>query len=254
MKTKILLLTFLGSILFACQKNKDNSSVTVELQFDQRWGNDAMGPESLNQFNFKNKAGETLSIERLRYLFSNISLDLKDGTQYGLQDYQLIDVSKNDRIQLTCTPNVAVEDIAGISMLFGFDRTDNQEGVYPDLNAAVWNVPQLLGGGYHFMQLDGKFKENDTASPIGYNFHAIRAVDANDPDQLIFEDTFFRIHAPFRQVKTTLQVIVTMDIEQWFHTPYLWELRKDHTGLMPNFEAQKRIAANGKSVFSIQVK
>ena len=254
MKTKILLLTFLGSIFFACQKNKDNPTVTVELQFNQRWGNDAVGSESLNQFNFKNKAGETLSIERLRYLFSKISLDLKDGTQYRLQDYQFIDVSKNDKIEFTYTPDVTVEDVAGISMLFGFDRTDNQDGVYPDLNAAVWNVPQRLGGGYHFMQLDGKFKENDTASPIGYNFHAIQAVDANDPDQLIFEDTFFRISTPIRQVKTTLQVIVTMDIEQWFHTPHLWELKKDHARLMPNFEAQKRIAANGKSVFSIQVK
>ena len=174
MKINILLVAVFGSMLFACQKNKDTPTITVELQFNQRWGNDPVGPESLSQFNFINTAGETLSIERLRYLFSKISLDLKDGTQYALQDYQFIDVSKNDKIELTYTPDVTVEEVVGISMLFGLDRTYNQDGVYPDLNAAVWNVPQRLGGGITSCSSMVNSKKTTLLLPLGTTFMRFR--------------------------------------------------------------------------------
>ena len=57
----------------------------------------------------------------------------------------------------------------------------NTDGAYPDLNSASWNVPPMLGGGYHYMQLDGKFI-NNIENEAGYNFHAIRAADNPGPN------------------------------------------------------------------------
>ena len=44
-----------------------------------------------------------------------------------------------------------------LSFVFGFTDTENVDGGYPDLNTASFNVPAMLGGGYHFMQFDGKY-------------------------------------------------------------------------------------------------
>ena len=136
-------------------------------------------------------------------------------------------------------------------MLF-FENETNQDGIYPDLNAVSWNVPRMLGGGYHFMQLDGKF-ENKMGALAPYNFHAIRAVDKTDPENLIFEDSFFEIEQPIEATASRIRMSIDMDVSQWFVNPHLWFLESDATSLMPNFEARKRIAANGKSVFSIQI-
>ena len=42
-----------------------------------------------------------------------------------------------------------------------------------------------------------------------------------------------------------------MNIAEWFKNPNTWDLNQLNTVLMPNFEAQKLISANGKSVFSL---
>ena len=47
-----------------------------------------------------------------------------------------------------------------IEFVFGFKNEQNIPSAYPDLNAASWNVPMQLGGGYHYMQFDGKFINN----------------------------------------------------------------------------------------------
>ena len=64
-----------------------------------------------------------------------------------------------------------------LKFTFGFSDANNKDGEYKDLNSANFNVPTMLGGGYHFMQLEGKFIDN-TATETGYAYHAIRAVDS----------------------------------------------------------------------------
>ena len=50
----------------------------------------------------------------------------------------------------------------------------------------------MLGGGYHYMQFDGKFiNTNDEAQ--GFNYHAIRAVDNPGEIPSFPQDTFFRV-------------------------------------------------------------
>ena len=42
-----------------------------------------------------------------------------------------------------------------------------------------------------------------------------------------------------------------MNIAEWFKNPTTWNLNELNTVLMPNFEAQKIMSANGKNVFSL---
>ena len=74
---------------------------------------------------------------------------------------------------------------------FGLDNEDNAEN-YLDLNSANFNVPDMLGGGYHYMQFDGKFI-NSNMMEQGFNYHAIRAVDNSGANPSFPQDTFFTI-------------------------------------------------------------
>jgi hypothetical protein len=42
-----------------------------------------------------------------------------------------------------------------------------------------------------------------------------------------------------------------MNIAEWFTNPNTWDLNILNTVLMPNFEAQKQMSANGKNVFRV---
>ena len=79
-----------------------------------------------------------------------------------------------------------------LKFTFGFNDEDNKDGVYQDLNSASFNVPAMLGGGYHYMQFDGKYKDTNNAD-ANFNYHVIRAVDRSDPNNLIFKDTSFEV-------------------------------------------------------------
>ena len=46
-------------------------------------------------------------------------------------------------------------------------------------------------------------------------------------------------------------VKVKMNIAEWFKNPNTWDLNILNTVLMPNFEAQKLMQENGKTVFSL---
>ena len=132
---------------------------------------------------------------------------------------------------------------------FGFNNDANYNNNYPDLNAASWSVPGTLGGGYHFMQLEGKFIDH-TTTETGYAFHAIRAVDNTDP-ALRFENTFFEVDLGAVTITDNANFEINMNIAEWFKTPNTWDLNVLNNMLMSNFNAQIMLFQNGQNVFSL---
>jgi hypothetical protein len=216
--------------------------VNVTLTFTQNWDGVPVNASDFNKFKFTTKNGEIISINDLRYLLSNLKVGRK------IKNYQLINIGENTGIRLN------FEQIEqGVNILkftFGFADTDNKDGIYQDLNSVSFNVPGMLGGGYHYMQFDGKYKDviNQDAS---FNYHAIRAVNRTDPANLIFQDTSFDVDLGAIKITNNTTIEIKMNIAEWFKNPNTWNLNELNTVLMPNFEAQKMMSANGKSVFSL---
>tara|TARA_A200000113_G_scaffold222974_1_gene237608 strand:- start:1402 stop:2160 length:759 start_codon:yes stop_codon:yes gene_type:complete len=248
MRPYAFLLIFLTIL---CCSKKNDSSTELEILFTQSWSGQPITAADFNAIQFRNAAGELLSIERLRYLISDLRLQLKNGEELPIKAYHLIDLQKQESLSLKQMTFVAPDQIEALVFIFGFDNESNTDGAYPELNSAVWNVPRSLGGGYHFMQLDGKF-EDSQGGIQPYNFHAIRAADHTDPIALVFEDTYFELRLPVQNSISRGLYEINMDVSEWFDTPNLWRLELDSTGLMTNFEAQKKLAENGKTVFSIR--
>ncbi|WP_299668513.1 MbnP family protein [uncultured Polaribacter sp.] len=237
---KIIYVVFAISLLFSsCTNDAENTSVT--LKFTHYWDDTKMTNQDLNQLRFTNANGEKLSIERLRYAISNISL-------IGGKNYHLVDFGENFGTALTISD--LTDGTYNISFRFGFSDEDNTDGIYKNLNSLNFDVPGMLGGGYHYMQFDGKFLD-DSNQEIGFNYHTIRAVDRTDPNNLVFQDTSFKVDLGTVVIINNAEIEVRMNVAEWFKNPNTWNLNELNTVLMPNFEVQKMMSANGKSVFSL---
>jgi hypothetical protein len=108
----------------------------------------------------------------------------------------------------------------------------------------------MLGGGYHYMQFDGKYKDTNNLN-TNFNYHVIRAVDRTEPMNLKFEDTSFTVDLGIIKIKNNATIEISMNIAEWFTNPNTWDLNVLNTVLMPNFDAQKQMSANGKTVFGL---
>ena len=247
-------LTLFLSIIFFSSCSSDNDEpikeVTIKFNFTQNWDGTAIEKSDLGTTEYTNKLGTKLTIEKLRYLISRITLTNGAGKITTFDGYKLVDLS--DLESLTFSPSQKTsEGTYKLAITFGFNNDDNYDKIYPDL--ANWIVPDMLGGGYHYMQLEGKFLNNKpTPEQQNFTYHVIRAVNKTDPANLKFENTFFTVDLGNISIKNNATIDIKMNVAEWFKNPNDWDLNTLNSMLMPNFEAQKKIFANGKSgVFSL---
>lgn len=252
MKIKFLIILCVCFIINSCSDDKDIviEPVAITLNFSHVWQDTEVTNADFNDLKFTNANGEQLSIERLRYLISEITLTHESGVVTTLNDYTLVDVTNNENLSLITSEAILPGNYTNISFRFGFSDANNTDGVYQDLNTANFNVPSMLGGGYHFMQFDGKYLDaNNTEAP--FNYHVIRAVNRTDPSNLVFQDTSFQVNLGAVIVGSNTNVNIQMDIYEWFSSPNLWDLNVLNTLLMPDFDAQVLMNQNGGNVFSL---
>lgn len=251
MKNRIYTILTLTIILFsACKADDTMQEAEVTLKFTHSWDNTAVTNADFNNIKFKNKNGETLSIERFRYLISRVTLTNANNNATTFDGYNLVDVTNNKNLEFKL-PKTVANGTYKLSFIFGFNNEDNKDGVYTDLNSATWNVPMMLGGGYHYMQLDGKYND-ENSTPQNYNYHAIRAVNRTDPQNLVFQDTFFTVNLGEVAITgNSATITINMNIAEWFKNPNTWNLNELNTMLMPNFNAQVLMYQNGQNVFSL---
>jgi len=248
-----MLLLLICAFFCSCQKDNDDEldaeSAKVALTFSHHWDDTIVETSDFNTIQYQNENGEQMSVERLRYLVSNFTFERSDGETISINGYNLVDLTKGTGLSDALPDSIPIGNYTNVSFIFGFDNEDNLDGAYPDLNSVLWNVPEMLGGGYHYMQLEGKFVDS-TETETGYQYHAIRAVDTSG-ENLVFEDTFFTVDLGAIEIGESTSIEINMNIAEWFKNPVRWDLNELHSMMMPNFEAQKMISQNGKSVFSL---
>ncbi|WP_428740968.1 MbnP family protein [Tenacibaculum sp.] len=245
---KRFLTLFLSVLLFSCSSDNDEpiKEVSVKLKFTQNWDGTTIETSDINNTEYTNKLGTKLNISELRYLISRVALTNGAGDTTKFEGYKLVDINKPDDLTFSLSQKVSEGDYQ-LSFTFGFKNEDNTSSTYLDLNSVNWNVPDMEGGGYHFMQLEGKYKDT-LGVQNSYKFHAVRAYD-QEKDSIL--DTSFTITAGSVLLKNNATIEVKMNVAGWFKSPNDWDLN-EKSSVMMDFEAQKLISENGQTgVFSL---
>jgi len=244
---KILILLFAIPFIVACSSDDDANTVSVTLKFSQNWEGNPVTASDLASTVYTNELGDQLNISRLRYLISKMELKNANGDVITLGGFQLVDLSNPETFTFESIAAIA-PGVYTFSFVYGFNEQDNQSGIYPELNQASWNWPDMLGGGYHFLQLDGNYNVNTEPAPFNFHNGTARAGE-ND-----FEQNFVVFNFPntLNINSNTNTIEIKMDISEWFKNPHIWDLNQFNTNLMINYTAQIMMNENAGSVFKIQ--
>lgn len=244
--SKFLITLMFISSFFGCDDNDEPSTNlgSITINFNNYWENEKVTSGDFNTTIVTNANNDLMSISKLRYLLSNITLHKSDGSSTKLIDYYLIDLAGLSSNSFTIS-DVAVDTYSSISFTFGFNEIDNIDGNYLDLNSASWNWPEMLGGGYHFMQFEGKYGATGTENPFAYHMGTARVSPG------VFEQNFFDVSLGGFTTNEDTTIEIKMNIDEWFKNPNTWDLDTHNINLMPNYNAQKLMQQNGASVFSL---
>ena len=221
-------------------------NTNLSFKFSHNWDGSTVDNSTFDQTIYINARGDTMSITKLRYLISDLILTSSTGNTVTIDGYLLADVTAGTGLTLEVDGAIPAGTYTGLKFTWGFDEADNVEDAYPDLNLANWNWPDMLGGGYHFMQMEGNYLNNGVAMPYAYHNGTARVSEG------VFEQNFFEVSlSGFTLNKSNAEIEIQMDISEWYENPNLWDIRVLNTMLMPNYDAQKMMQANGASVFSL---
>jgi len=250
---KIFALIIIVCCFWSCGDDDNNSDITqatTTFNFSHNWDGTPVNNSDFNTIQFTNENGEQLSIERLRYLISDITFTTASNEVLRLDNYNLVDLTNNENLEFDLGNLIPSGNYTNVSFTFGFDNEDNSEN-YLDLNSVSFNVPDMLGGGYHYMQFDGKYID-DNNNEANFNYHAIRAVDNPGMNPTFPQDTFFTVNLGPVSISNDTTINIVMNIAEWFKNPNTWDLNQLNTVLMPNSSAQIQMFENGQNVFSIE--
>jgi hypothetical protein len=188
----------------------------------------------VNEMIYTNQSNVNYSIQTLRYLISDIIIHSNNGDKVLLDEVHFIDISIDSTLTLSI-PQIHYQNYTSISFTMGLDSVKNITNLFLNENffpSFVW--PEFLGGGYHYMQLEGDF--NSVFN--GYTTHtgATNGID-------------FSFSKVFPIVDIT-NININMEITNWYKNPETLDLTTD--GIMGNIDNQIILQANGiEDVFSI---
>ncbi len=188
---------------------------------------------------YTNNAGQPYNVKRLWYIISDITLHAEDGTSNLIKDIHFIDASEVSTLSFI-TNDLEDNNYTSISYTMGLNPTRNISNAYvnEDFHSKMF-WPEFIGGGYHYMKLEGNFNDSITF----YNTHT---GPTNGEDYSFIHTDIITLVT----TETTSEAIISinMEINNWYQNPN--SITISNNGIMENMPIQMQMKQNGSDVFS----
>ncbi|MDR1345334.1 MAG: hypothetical protein LBK03_01340 [Bacteroidales bacterium] len=252
MKPKFTLILVAVLLLSGCPRKESTGFLMLDMAF-QFNGSDVAFSESAY---YTNSAGNRISIGEVKCFISEVALVGQDGAVRPIAANEGIHYFDNALpATLSWTPADPVEAGNYKVLRFRFGLIDNQNttGKFPNPPETNFAWPAMLGGGYHYMQINGKWLDGDEQKPL--TLHTGRGQQRDSNDNITgFVDNSFVVELPLDHFKIqenqTGRLTLVMDIARWFDTPNLYDIARFGSAIMQNQEAQQALRENGVNVFT----
>jgi hypothetical protein len=245
---KLLSILAIPIFLFtSCKKDKDDDPIPTpppvketNLVININYNVDGQNIiyDSLRYFN---EAGNNYSISKLQFYLSGFKFIKDDGSDFVTNNVFYVDIRVAGTNTLTFK-NFPAGNYTGMEFYVGLDSTHNLTNALPN---TIENVnmawPEPMGGGYHFMKLEGHFVSG--ASTFGYAMH----IGLNP---YLVEAGANKAFTVTKDINNN--VSLNMNINEWYKNPFIYDFDIDGNYSMGNMQAMTKLAANGKDVFNEQ--
>ncbi len=250
-------------IIISCKKDDENTdeqavnnSGKIRIEFYHYVDGQALKIDTLL---YTNAAGNQYLVNEIQYFISDITLhgncDCDDYIIDEWKDIHYIDTDLPETHNWDVFDNIPAKSYDEISFTFGIDEQKNQSLIFVNPPESFMFWPEYLGGGYHYMKLNGKWL--DTLQNLyPFDFH-LGIGQIYDTTGFItgFVQNYFTVTLPQSAISittgqtTTLGIV--MNIENWFKDPHVYDHNEWGGDIMQTQEAMRLGCENGWNVFDI---
>lgn len=248
------------SIFSGC-KDDDPGTGKINFYFEERVGDSALVVDSVK---YTNTAGNEYMITEIQYFISNVKLCYQDGATYEIKDdngihYRDTDIPETKNWMIS--DEVPAGTLDSIVFTFGLDEETNVNGLFPNQPESNMFWPDALGGGYHYMKLNGKWIDvNSFLSPFHFHLGIGQTYDTLGNITGFVQNSFkvtvymqvWSSYVPVITAGETTNLSLVMDIDSWFQTPNTWDFDQWGGMMMQNQDAMHAACENGFDVFTIK--
>lgn len=244
-KNIILLLSVLF-LFTSCPKSEELIADSVNIEFYNHVNGVPIVFDSITGYSewFNTLSGQTYNVLNLYYLITDIRLTNENGTVLkNLSDIHFVSSDDNNTNYLFIPEILSCGEYSNIEFVFGINSEKNISNSYleEDFHTQMF-WPDFMGGGYHYMKLEGKF-DNITS------FYATHTGGLDGTDYSITKS--FPVNIISTENGSNHNIRISMDINKWYSNPNNITINSD--GIMGNSELQQKIQENGdKNVFDVQ--
>jgi hypothetical protein len=244
---KLSILIVASLFLLSCGEDEESKldNAQISFQFKHFYKTQELEIRADNNLIYTNSANNPWNVKVLKYYISKLSLVNQDGTVYDVNMYKYINPAE---LEASYTQYL-LKDIPNgrytkLSFIFGIDSARNKPFVLENTsenNSMEW--PSQIGGGYHFMMMDGVFR-NSNNQLSGYGIHL-----GKPGNQIKYE---FPIDFTAVEGKKS-SINIKMSIDQWFDGLNKIDLNDGYGYIMEDDAKQLLFKQNGESsVFDIE--
>jgi hypothetical protein len=238
--------------LLSCKKQEKYG--TIEIYFSHTVDEN---PIQFDQLLYKNIAGNQYQVNEVKYFISRLFLIDDEGKAIEIKQdncVHYVDCSLEKTLRWIIN-DIPQKDYAAISFVFGLDEKDNKSNRFVNPPESNFSWPDALGGGYHYMQINGKFL-NSNGDLQNMNIHTgIGQLYDENYEATKFVHNHFIVTLPVKfafDENNNTHLILNMEIQRWFDSPNLYNFDEYGTGIMQNQNAQQLLKDNGWNVFIIK--
>lgn len=260
---QISCMVFLTGSVSACRYKSDTPASEPSGRIIFSIGHQVDGnPLIKDEMIYTNAAGNDYLVSEVKYFISGITFHRADGTIKVMSEWKDIfyideDIAETKTIQFFDKIPAGTYD--SITFTFGINEEKNKSFMYvnpPEVNM-FW--PEILGGGYHYMMINGKWKDT-SGSIIPFDFH-LGIGQLYHGNEFITDSIYAYVQNCFTvslpgssftmKENTTMTFTLTMNIENWFQSPHIFDFNHWGGAIMQNQPAMQMVKENGRDVFSI---
>lgn len=257
MKSRLLVI-LLALLTMACTKHVEKAEIDLNIGYEAN--GKSLVTDSLC---YVNEAGNQFLITEIQWFLSDIQLLDQNGDWHALKQrgatdsiaeltesifYIDTDIPESQTLH---GKKIPVGHYTALRFTFGLDEDDNQSGLFNDPPESEMFWPDVLGGGYHYMKLNGKYVGSEgRLKPM-----AIHLGIGQNQDCTEFYQNYFIVELPIDfdvKANTENQLDLTMVVDNWFRNPNTIDLNEFGSHIMQNQTAQRLLNGNGKDVFRIE--
>lgn len=230
-------------LLPSCEEEKkiEDQNPHIKLSVQHKVGAQELEFDTLK---YINSVGHKYDVQTLRYFISNIQFHQAGGDTTSLKGPFYIDAEDPSTFSISDKIEIPAGAYEKISLTFGLDTSINKSNTLTSIEEIAMNWPDQMGGGYHYMKLEGSYDSLQLGVPKNYTVHTGASMGNPYHIDLEIPNSNFTIN------NNDVSIKIKMDVSDWFTDPNDYDFSSYPLMIMMNMQAQMALKANGSSVFT----